>query len=583
DRDNSSGNAVARLKPGVSIAQAQAEMAAIMVRLDKLHQMKGWGALIENFGDSTVGHVRSLLWLLLGAVSIVLLIASGNAANLLLARAAGRMRELGVRVALGAGRSRIVRQLITEALLIGLAAGAIGVAFAYLFLRILPLFNPGNIPRLNEASLDMRVLLFTIAISLITSALTGILPALAVSRINLTDFLATTGSRSVAGAHPRIQSALIVVESALVVVLLASAGLLIRSYINVESVDTGFSESTVTLNIGPDPRYSHPQAVAFFRNLLARLQALPGVETVGAVNSLPLSDSEDLRMFAVDGYPNQINQLAEARWVTPNYFSAMRIPLIAGRLFAADEKPGAHTVIINQSFARKYFASRNPIGGHVSRQDDHTQWNTVVGVIGDVRNTSLEQPAEPQIYEPDMEFGGGYIAVRATLPAKSLAVNIRTVLHSLDPNLAAGDVQTMGNLESDASAQRRFQTTLLTVFAATALSLALVGLYGLVAYSVSRRTREVGIRMALGAQRRDVLRLVLKKAVSLLAIGLASGLVASWFATRAIEAFLFGVGLHDPITILSVCALLAGSGSIAAMIPARRAASIDPIQALRTE
>ena len=583
DRDNSSGNAVARLKPGVSVAQAQAEMAAMMVRLDKLHQMNGWGALIKNFVDSTVGHVRSLLWLLLGAVAIVLLIASGNAANLLLARAAGRVRELGVRVALGAGRSRIVRQLITESLLIGLAAGAVGILFAYLFLGILPLFNPGNIPRLNEASLDMRVLLFTIAVSLLTSMLTGVLPALAVSRINLTGFLAATGSRSVAGAHTRVQSALIVVESALVVVLLASAGLLIRSYVNVESVDTGFSQSTVTVNIGADPRYSHPQAVEFFRSLFQRLQALPGVEAVGAVSSLPLSNSEDLRMFSVDGYPNQISQLAEARWVTPNYFSAMRIPLVAGRLFTADEKLASHTIIINQSFARRYFAGRNPIGGRVSRQDDHTQWSSVIGVIGDVRNTSLEEPAEPQIYEPDMEFGGGYIAIRSSLPAKSLASSVHAILHSLDPNLAAGDIQTMRDLESEASARRRFQTSLLSVFAGIALFLALVGLYGLMAYSVSRRTREVGIRMALGAERGDVLLLVLKKAFFLLAAGLVSGLVISWFATRAIQAYLFGVGRHDPITTLAVCALLALSGMLAAMIPARRAASMDPMQALRTE
>ena len=583
DRDNSSGNAVARLKPGVSIAQAQVEIATIMARLDKLHHMKGWGALIENLVDRTIGQVRSLLWLLLGAVSIVLMIASGNAANLLLARAAARVRELGVRVALGAGRRRIVRLLITEALLIGLAAGAIGVAFAYLFLRVLPLFNPGNIPRLNEASLDMRVLLFTIAISLLTGALAGVLPALAVLRTNLTDFLASTGSRGVTGAHTRVQSALIVVESALVVVLLASAGLLIRSYVNVESVDTGFSQSTVTVNIGLDPRYSHPQAVGFFRNLFLRLQALPGVETVGAVSSLPLSNSEDLRMFAVDGYPNQNSQLAEARWMTPSYFSAMRIPLIAGRLFAPDEKPGAHTIIINQSFARKYFAGRNPIGGRVSRQDDPTRWNTVVGVVGDVRNTSLEEPPEPQIYEPDVEFGGGYIAISSSLPAKTLAADLRTILHSLDPNLAAGDIQTMGDLESEASARRRFQTSLLSVFAAIALFLALVGLYGLMAYTVSRRTREVGIRMALGAQRRDVLLLVVKKAAFLLAVGLVSGLVASWFVTGAIQAFLFGVGRHDPTTILSVCGLLALSGVIAATVPARRAASINPMQALRSE
>jgi putative ABC transport system permease protein len=585
DRDNASGNAVARLRSGVSVAKAQAEMAAIMTRLDKLHdpQMRGWSASVKNFMDSTVGHVRSLLWLLLCAVSIVLLIACGNAANLLLARAASRMRELGVRVALGAGRSRITRQLLTEGLLIGVAAGAIGIGLAFAFLRLLPLLDPGNIPRLREASLDTRVLLFTVAVSLLTSVLTGILPALAVSRINLTDFFATTGSRSVAGAHTRLQSVLIVVESALVVVLLASAGLFLRSYINVESVNTGFSQTTVTLNIELEPRYNHPQAVEFFRKLFARLQGLPGVETVGAVNNLPLSNSEDLRMFAVDGYPNQKTQLAEAFWVTPNYFRAMRIPLIAGRLFTADEKPGAQTIIINQSFARKYFAGRNPIGGRVSRQDDYTRWATVVGVIGDVRHTSLEEPAKPQIYHSEMAFGGGYIAVRSSLPAKPLAATIRTILHSLDPNLAAGDIRTMGELESVASAQRRFQTSLLTIFAAIALFLALVGLYGLMAYSVSRRTREVGIRMALGAQRSDVLALVLKRAVLLLVLGLVSGLVASWFATRAIQAFLFGVGRHDPITILSVCALLAVSGLIAALIPARRAASIDPVQALRAE
>ena len=584
DRDNSRGNAVARLKPGVSIAQAQAEMAAIMTRLDKLHpEAHGWGAFVKNFVDSTVGQVRSLLWLLLCAVFIVLLIACGNAANLLLARAASRMRELGVRVALGAGRSRIIRQLLTEALLIGVAAGAIGSGLTFGFLRLLPLLDPGNIPRLREASLDTRVLLFTVAVSLLTSVLTGILPALAVSRINLTDFLATTGSHSIAGAHTRLQSGLIVAESALVVVLLASAGLFLRSYINVESVNTGFSQSTVTLNIELDPRYDHPQAVEFFRNLFARLQALPGVQTVGAISNLPLSHSEDLRMFAVDGYPNQKGQLAEASWATPNYFSAMRIPLIAGRLFTADEKPGSHTILINQSFARKYFAGRNPIGGRVSRQDDHTRWSTVVGVIGDVRHTSLEEPAAPQIYNPDMEFGGGYIAVRSTLPAKSLAAEIRSSLHAIDPNLAAGDIQTMGDLESVASAQRRFQTSLLTVFAGVALFLALVGVYGLMAYSVSCRTREVGIRMALGAQRTDVVLMVLKKAALLLALGLMSGLVASWFTTRAMQAFLFGVGRHDPMTILSVCALLAVSGLTAAIIPARRAASIDPMQALRTD
>jgi putative ABC transport system permease protein len=587
DRDNSSGNAVARLKPGVSIAQAQAEMAAIMTRLDKLHnpQVRGWGASVKNFVDSTVGHVRSLLWLLLCAVSIVLLIACGNAANLLLARAASRMRELGVRVALGAGRSRMTRQLLTEALLIGVAAGAIGIGLAFAFLRLLPLLDPGNIPRLREASLDPRVLLFTAAVSLLTSLLTGILPALAVSRINLTDFLSTTGSRSVAGAQTLLQSGLIVVESALVVVLLAGAGLFIRSYINVESVDAGFSPSTVTMNISLNARYSQsPQRIAFFQTLLVELHALPGVQAVGAVNNLPLSNSEGLSMFQVDGYPNEKSQLAESRWITPQYFAAMGIPLVAGRSFSdEDYSSDAHTVIINQSFARKYFANRNPIGGRVNREDNHTLWSTVVGVIGDVRHSSLEEAPLPQIYRPGDGFWSGYIAVRSVLPPKALAAEIRSTLHAIDPSLAVGDIRTMGELESVASAQRRFQTSLLTVFAAIALFLALVGLYGLMAYSVSRRTREVGIRMALGAQRTDVMLLVLKKAALLLALGLVSGLVASWFATRAIQAFLFGVGRHDPITILAVCALLAVFGLIAAIVPARRAASIDPMQALRTE
>ena len=587
DRDNPSGNAVVRLRPGVSIAQAQAELSTIMRRLDKLHdpRTQGWGALLENFVDSTVGHVRSLLWLLLGAVGVVLLIACGNAVNLLLARASGRMRELGIRVALGAGRGRIARQLITEALLIGLGAGAIGVAFAYLFLRVLPLFSPGDIPRLNEASLDMRVLLFTFAISLLTSALTGAFPALAVSRINLTDFLAAAGSRGVAGAHTRVQGALIVVESALVVVLLASAGLLIRSYINVESVDTGFSQSALTTSVQLDSHYSQPeQRAEFYRSFYSRLSAIPGVIAVGGINALPLSNSETLRLFEVEGYTNQKDQLVQGRWVTPGYFSAMSIPLLSGRLFSNGDT--AHTdelAIVNQSFANKYCANRSPVGSRVLTDDHHKQWSTIIGVIGDVRHTSLEEAPVPQIYQPVSETDDGYVVVRTSRTPNAVAAEIRSALHAIDPNLAAFDVQTMGQLESIASARRRFQTSLLSIFAAIALSLALVGLYGLMAYSVGRRTREVGIRMALGAERSDVMLLVLRKAAFLLALGLVAGLVASWFAARAIQAFLFGIGRYDPITILSVCALLAVSGLIASIIPARRAALIDPMEALRAE
>jgi len=587
DRDNPSSDAVARLRPGVSIAQAQTELSTIMTRLDKLHdpQTQGWGALLENFVDSTVGHVRSLLWLLLGAVALVLLIACGNAANLLLARAAGRMRELGVRAALGAGRGRIVRQLLTETLLIGILAGGAGIAFAFLFLRFLPLLDPGNIPRLREASLDMRVLLFTLALSLLTSLLTGVLPALDVSRADLVDFLAAGGNHGVAGTHGRAQSALIVIQTALVIVLLSSAGLLIRSYINVESVDAGFSQSTLSTSVQLDPRYSRPQQRAeFYRSFYSRLSAIPGVTAVGGINALPLSNSETMKLFEVEGYPNQKDQLVEGRWVTPGYFSAMSIPLIAGRPFTnGDTSYTDRLAIVNQSFANKYFANRNPVGSRVNVDDHHVQWSTVIGVVGDVRHTSLEESPAPQIYLPVAETDGGYVVVRTSRPPNVVGAEIRSTLHAIDPNLATADIQTMGQLESAASARRRFQTSLLTVFAAIALSLALVGLYGLIAYSVGRRTREVGIRMALGAKRFDVMLLMLKRAALLQALGLISGLVASWFAAHTIQAFLFGVGGHDPITILSVCVLLAICGLLAALIPARRAASIDPMQVLRTE
>lgn len=588
EREPGSNNVIARLRDGVSVAQAQTEMVAIMLRLDTLHsaEMRGWGAYVKSFTDNAVGPVRGLMGMLLGAVGLVLLIACGNAANLLLARAAGRVRELGVRVALGAGRGRIVRQLMTESLLIGAAAGAVGVALAWFFLRLLPPLDPGDIPRLNEASLDWRVLLFALGVSLLTSLLTGILPALAVSRMSLTGFLANGGAASFGGRHGRVQSTLIVAESALVVVLLACAGLLIRSYIKVEHVDTGFSQSTVTMRIEMDPRYERPQAGrdVVFKGLLGRIAALPGINAVGAVNDLPLNNSESVDFIWVEGYANRKNQLTEGRSVTPGYFDAMCIPLIAGRLFTdADTSSKARPAIVNEKFAKVYLAGRNPIGGRLSTDEHHAEWSTIVGVVADVRHTSLEAEPEPQMYYPNYDFNSASVAVRTSLPAAAIAAEIRTALAPADPNLLVSGVHMMGDLVSEASARRRFQTSLLTVFAAIALMLALVGLYGLMAYSVGRRTREVGIRMALGAQRTDMMLMVMRNAAWLLGLGLTTGLGCAWLAMRAMQSFLFGVDAHDPATMVAVCALLAVCGFAAALIPARRAASIDPMQALRME
>jgi predicted permease len=513
----------------------------------------------------------------------VLLIACGNVANLLLARAAERARELGVRAALGAGRGRMVRQLLTESMLIGIGGCTVGIVLAVLFLRLLPKFDPGNIPRLNEASLDARVLLITIGGSLLTSLLAGLMPAIAASRVELTEFLKSHAMHGSSTRHSQLQSALIVAQTATVVVLLAGAGLLIRSYINVESVDTGFTRSAVTFHVSLDQRYKPQEQLDVYRELMTKLEALPGAQSVGGVSNLPLTNSESIGFLWVEGFPNKEFQQSEGRSVTPHYFEAMEIPLIAGRYFTDADSTGKRPTIINQKFAATYFPNRNPIGGHISTDQNHAQWSTVVGVVADVRHMSLEEEPQPQMYSASYDFGDESIAVRSTLPPATVANEIRATLKSIDPNIAATDIHTMGDLVSAATARRRFQTSLLTVFAGIALIMALVGLSGLMRFSVNRRTREMGLRMALGAGRRDVLLLILRDASILVVCGLSLGLACTWIATRLLQSFLFGVGQHDPFTIVTVSALLAVCGLLAAFVPALTAASIDPMEALRTD
>ncbi len=593
DRNVSSGYTIARLKPGVSVAQAQAEMSTIMARIDSLHAIyitRGRGALVKPFLDLVVGPVRPLMWLLLGAVSFVLLIACGNAANLLMARAASRTHELGVRATLGAGRTRMVRQMLTESLLLSSAGGLVGIALAYVFLHGLLRLNPGNIPRLNEASLDSPVLLFIVALSVVTSILFGILPALSASRTNLVEFLKSGGSRGTGGSRNRLRSGLIVAEIGLVVILLAGAGLLLRSYLKVESIQTGFSQSTVGMDIHLDSRFTQPQqGDAFFKELIGKLSTIPGVKAVGAADGIPLNGI-NITFFWVDGYANQKNQWIQIRGVTSHYFSAMGTPLLEGRFFTEDDESGHPPVaIINETFAKTYFPGRDSIGQHVRTGSMTNPWRTVVGVIGDVRLSSLEEAAPPQVYEP---FQGGsaaygdssdYVAVRSVLPAKEVATTVWTILRTMDPNLALTDVHTMGELVSAATARRRFQTILLTVFAAMALFLALVGFYGLVAYSVRQRTTEIGIRIALGASRIQVLGMILRQALQLILAGLLIGLAGALVFTRILTSSLYDVRALDPVTFLAVPVLLLLVTLAASLIPAQRAASVDPMQALRAE
>jgi predicted permease len=587
NRQGSDAYAIGRLRPGVSVMQAQAEVSALMASLDLLHtDMKGWGAFIEPLRESAEGTSRHLIWLLLGAVLFVLLIACGNAANLLLAHAAVRSHELGVRAVLGAGRTRIVRQMLTESLLLGLAGGFVGVLLAYASLRGLLRLAPGNIPRLNTASLDARVLLFTAMVAVFTSLLFGILPALSVSHINLVEFLKTRGTGGAIRWRSRLQSRLVVAEVGLTVVLLSGAGLLMRSYVNVASINTGFSQSAVSMNIQLDGLYSQPrQRLAVLQNIMDKIKAIPGVRMVGAINTLPLSNSNFFQRFWLDGYENQADQLVEFRTVTSEYFSAMDIPLMQGRLFTAKDGSGhAAEVIVNQAFARKYLRDRDPIGRYVTTGKRDNPPTMIVGVVADVRHSSLEAEPPPEIYSAwPNDAQGAYICVRSALQPQEVASAVRSTLRTVDPSLAIADIHPMSELVSEATAKRRFQTTLLIFFAGAALFLSMVGLYGLLTYLVKQRTAEIGVRMALGASRFRVLSMVLVRGLRLVAVGVILGLAGALALTRVLISSLYGVQAFDPVTFLAVPAALLLATVFAALIPGLRAARMEPVNALRYE
>jgi predicted permease len=595
ERDNPDAFALARLKPGVTVPAAQAEMATIMSRLNLLHgaYARGWGAYVKPFRESALGPVRPLMYLLMATVGFVLLIACGNAANLLLARAAARTHELGVRATLGARRSRLLRQMLTESLMLSAAAGMAGVGLAWLFLHALLKLNPGDIPRMGDARLDLHVMGFVLLVTMLTSVLFGMLPSLSSTRINLAEFLKSTGMRGVLGDRRRVRHGLAVAQIALLVVLLTGTGLLVRSYANVLSVPTGFSAATVTANVQMSSQYGNAhKRRAFFGSLIDRLKSNHSVQAVGVVNALPLSKSESLSTLFVEGYPNTKPQVVEERGVTQGYLSAMQTPLIEGRDISDDDAAEHRPVaVVNQAFAEKYFANKDPIGRRIRAGEDESEpWITVVGVVKDVRYMSLEAAPVPQVYRsfwqvewPESATVGAYVAVRSSLPRDAVVAEIRAAVKGVDPTLAAADVHTMSELVSSVTARRRFQTTLLTVFSLAAMLLAMVGLYGLMAYSVRQRTREIGIRVVLGSSKGRVMQLILREGLRLLGIGLVIGLALTLLSTRLLAGFLYGVPALDPVTFLSVPMLLLAATIAACLIPSFRAAAIDPINALRHE
>jgi len=587
DRTNfeSADAAIGRLKNGVSVAAAQAELIAIEARFQPLYpeMWKGWTALVKPLVQTIVGPVEKILWLLLGAVGIVLLIAVSNVAGLLLARATARAHELGIRTALGAKRSRIIRQLLTESLLLSCTGGAFGVALAYGLVHVLTSLNPGKIPRFESATVDGRVLLVAAALSIATGVAAGLGPALSSCGPNISDLLRRGGSRVAGGSH-RGRFAFVVLEVALSVVLLAGSGLLIRSYIQLEAVDPGFSRASLTLKPNLDDRYNTSESQAsFYKMFLEKLQTLPGVKYAGASSVLPLSGGDSMSFIKTRGNENS-KEIVEDRSVTPEYRKAIGTPLLRGRDFDLhDLNSKAKVVMVNAKFADTYFHGRNPLGEQVCicvGSSDAASWSTVIGVVGDVRHTALEEAGKPQMFQPTT--AGDSFAIRYDIPTKQVVDEARAALRSLDPALTL-EATTMNDVIKASNARRTFQTSLLTGFAAVAVVLALVGLYGLMSYTVKQRKAEIGIRLAIGSPRSRVLTLILGQGLRLTGYGLLIGLACAFAMTRLVSAWLFGVESNDPVTFVVVPLFLLAVACCACLIPAWSATRIDPVQTLREE
>jgi putative ABC transport system permease protein len=585
---------VARLKQDVTMQQAQGELTGIAKQLEQAlpKYNAGWSVNVVPMHEQVVGEIRPILVVLFAAVAFVLLIACANVANLLLSRAASRQKELALRAALGAGRMRLVRQMLTESVLLALMGGVLGVLLAFWGVQFLIRFGPDNIPRLSEVTLDLRVLGFTFGISLLTGLLFGLIPALQASRPDLNDAL-KEGSRGSTGVRCRtFRNVFVVAEVALALVLLIGAGLMIRSFMRLQSVETGFNpENVLTMRLQlPRKKYAEPhQIVDFFKQAQDRVAALPGVQAVGAISYLPLTGGLASRdAFKIVGQPAPKpgqEPGVEVRVITPTYFQAMGIPLLKGRLLNERDVKESRVLLINETMAKRYFAGVDPVGKQMDVFWDGSGPDEIVGVVGDIREGALNKEPEPAIYwshhrEP---YSGMALIVRTSGDASRFATAIQKEIRTLDPDQPVADVRTMQQVISKSIARPRFNTLLLTIFAGVALVLASVGLYGVMNYSAMQRTHEVGIRMALGATRSDIMRLVVGNGMMLTLTGIVIGVLASWALTRVMTNLLFGITATDAPTFVAVSAVLATVALVANYIPARRATRVNPVIALRYE
>jgi putative ABC transport system permease protein len=596
-RGNRSLVAIGRLRSGVRIEKARAELARIALNLEKEHpdHNTGVGATVESLHADTVGELRRPLLVLLGAVAFLLLIACANMANLVLPRALAQRREVAIRAALGAGRSRLVRQLLTESLLLAVMGGAAGVALAYWGLGALVSLAPASTPRLEDIALDGRVLGFSLALSLLTGVAFGLFPALSASRTDVPAAMHESGRSPALARHPGAR-VLVVAEVALSLVLMAGAGLLFESFRRLLSLDPGFDPKnvlTLTLSL-PHTRYPRPdQRARFYVELLERVRAHPGVISAAAITPLPLGGDSIATRFTVEGRPAPApgqRPRAEYRAVTAGYLETMRIPLRKGRTFDADDRRGAKAVaVVNETLAAQVFPGQDPLGQRlrigVGTDESDPLTFEVVGVVGDVRNFGPRIFAPPEIYVPQTQQSWSWtsLVVRTSGDPASLAGTLRRQVAALDPEQAVYDVRPLSELLSDSLAASRFIMALLGGFAFLGLALATVGVYGVVAASVESRTGEIGLRLAVGADSGDVQRMVLGQAARLAVAGVALGLLAALALTRVMQSLLFDVSPRDPATFAAVASVLTLAALLASYLPARRAARLDPATVLREE
>jgi putative ABC transport system permease protein len=590
--------AIGRLKPGTNLEQAQSDLNAIASRLEQQYPDTNTkrGLRLEPALAALVGDIRPALLILLGAVACVLLIACANVANLLLARATSRHKEMAVRAALGASRIRVIRQLLTESVLLSLLGGAVGLLLAVWWSDLLIALGREDIPRAIHVGIDWRVLGFTLGVSLLTGLIFGLVPAFHSSKTELVESLKEGGRGTSEGARRhRMRNALAIGELAVAVILLVAAGLLIKSLWRLQHVKTGLEpENVLTFNVAvPETRYEWEQQVRFFTDLKTRLESSPGIQSASSILPLPLNGDRFVISFQIDGRPVARKDEPSAEFFScgVGFFKTMGIPIIKGRDFDERDKHGSTPVIIiSEEFARQFFPNEDPIGKRVKPgistiEDEETTMREIIGVVGDIRNIDLSTPPKPAYYMPQtqMPFSQMVMVAKTANDPHTVVSGATKEVAAMDADVPVFSVKTMPEFLSASVATPRFSTTLLSIFAAVALVLTVVGLYGVMSYSVAQRTNEIGIRLALGAQPRDVLLMIVKQGSRLILFGLAIGLLGAYALTRLIASLLFGVTAKDPLTFAAVALLLALIALLACYVPALRATRVDPMEALRCE